>query len=227
MPRLPKIHKINELYDLVEEIGFLPFFSGELPGFSLMDITEAKVWWSGNSGRDPWQWRQRVSAEGRMAYGKLFGKKAGFISKQWYPAFANFRRDGYDFDSLYDEGKVSHKCKTIMDLFESDEVLATHEIKRLANFGKDGQKGFEGAITQLQMQTYLTVCGFKRKENKFGEEYGWPVAVYSRPEDLFGYDFVRSEYDIDPKESKAKIFDRCMEYNLNAFDEDVERFLKL
>ena len=50
----------------------------------------------------PLKWKIRRS--GKCLYGKLFNKKAGFVSREWIPDFANFRRDGYDFDARWDDG---------------------------------------------------------------------------------------------------------------------------
>ena len=49
-----------------------------------------------------------------VLYGKFFAKKAGFISKKWLPVFANYRRDGYDFDALFEDEKAPIKHKNIM-----------------------------------------------------------------------------------------------------------------
>lgn len=49
--------------------------------------------------QDPWEWRCLMARSGKVAYGKSFAGKVGFISKAWFPHFANWRRDGYDFDS--------------------------------------------------------------------------------------------------------------------------------
>ena len=49
-----------------------------------------------------------------ILYGKFFAKKAGFISKKWLPVFANYRRDGYDFDALFEDEKAPIKHKNIM-----------------------------------------------------------------------------------------------------------------
>jgi hypothetical protein len=48
-------------------------------------------------------WREIIARTEEVAYGKYFGGKSGFVSKEWFPVFANYRRDGYDFR----EGKVS------------------------------------------------------------------------------------------------------------------------
>ena len=56
-----------------------------------------------------------------MVYGKLFDGKAGFISRAWFPHFANWRRDGYDFDSRWDEELATMRQKRIID--QRREVL--------------------------------------------------------------------------------------------------------
>ena len=102
--------------------------------------------------------RQIIARRHDIVYGKFFDKKAGFISKKWLPVFANYRRDGYDFDALYDDGKAPNKHKKIMVNFmedNADSEIYSNELKKQAGFGKDGEKGFDGAITNLMMQTYL------------------------------------------------------------------------
>lgn len=41
-----------------------------------------------------------------------------------------------------------------------------------AGFGKEGEKGFDGVITTLQMQTYLCLRDFRQRKNKKGEVVG-------------------------------------------------------
>lgn len=101
---------------------------------------------------------------GVVAYGKLFTKKAGLVSWEWYPDLANYRRNGYDFDAHYEDGLASHREKRVKDL------------KRLAGFGGDGLKGFDTVMTNLQMQTYVTVHSFESAYDKYGQPYGWGVA---------------------------------------------------
>ena len=57
----------------------------------------------------PLKWKIRRS--GKCLYGKIFNKKAGFVSREWIPEFVNFRRDGYDFDARWDDGLASYKDK--------------------------------------------------------------------------------------------------------------------
>lgn len=87
------------------------------------------------------------------------------------------------------------KHKKIMDNFMEENVdaeILSNELKLKAGFGKDGEKGFDGAITNLCMQTYLCNCDFRKRKNKKGIEYGWDVAVYSSVEHIYGYDYVTS-----------------------------------
>ena len=94
-----RIQSWEELIDWIDEIGFLPLFKNEVDGFSVEENTADLYWGSGDAEQDPWEWRCLMARSGRVAYGKFFGKKAGFISKAWFPHFSNWRRDGYDFDS--------------------------------------------------------------------------------------------------------------------------------
>mgnify|MGYP000264318350 CR=1 FL=1 len=84
-------------------------FKNEIEGFSLEEWTAPEYWWCDDEQYDPWLWRAVIARQHDIIYGKVFGKKAGFISRKWVPAFANYRRDGYDFDALYEDGKAPLK----------------------------------------------------------------------------------------------------------------------
>lgn len=199
------IHSVDELIMYVNEIGFVPLFHNEIPGYSIEEHTVATDWWSGNPGRDPWEWRELAARSGKVLYGKIFSGKAGFISREWIPHFVNYRRDGYDYSALWEDEKASYLSKKIMDLFDEETELYSFEIKKRAGFGKNGLKNFDGVVSKLQMQTYLCVRDFRRRKNKAGQEYGWPTAVYVMPELIWGYDYVTSSYGEAPQESYQRI----------------------
>ena len=205
------LHTVQDAIKLINKVGFLPLFQNDVPGFSLEEHTAPEYWWCGDPKVDPWEWRELIARSGEIAYGKFFDKKAGFIAKEWIPVFANFRRDGYDFDALWDDEKASRRQKKIMDCFETEDELYSNVLKQKAGFGKGGEKGFEGTLTDLQMKTYLCVKDFRQRKNKKGQAYGWPVAVYAKPEALWGYDFVTSRYSETPEESKNAIDKRIKE----------------
>jgi hypothetical protein len=221
-----RIKTSGELSDFINEIGFLPLFKNNVKGFSVEEITATDSWWAGKPEEDPWEWREVIAAEGRIAYGKLFCNKAGFISKEWYPYLAAYRRDGYDFDSRYEDGLVSHRAKKIMDILSVQELLPSNELKVAAGFGKGGEKGFEGAMAALQMQTYITVRSFQRRNNKKQEEYGWPVARYSLSEALFGEEQVRSAYSLGAAQAKEKIVAHIKSKFADASVSDIEKVIR-
>ena len=222
------IHTVDEAEQYIEEVGFLPLFKNDIPGFSLEERTVPEFWWSGDAEHDPWEWRRIIAVRKKIAYGKFFDKKAGFISEKWIPSFANYRREGYDFDALYQDGKAGIKLKKIMENFMEDKIdseIYSHELKKISGFGKDGEKGFEGAITKLMMMMYLCNCDFRKRRNKKGAEYGWDVAVYSSPEHLWGYDFVTSEYKEDPKKSRDKIVEHMKDIYPVASEKQIRKVI--
>ena len=116
---------------------------------------------------------------------------------------------------------TSFRAKRIMDAFSLDDeavgqTLHSPDLKDIAGFskrsgGKKSEKGFEGAITGLMMQTYLIMSDFKQRKNKRGEDYGWPLAVYETPETKWGYDFVTSCYKEKPADSFSRIVSHLRE----------------
>lgn len=216
------VHSADELLDVIERVGFLPLFSNEVDGFSVENMTDADCWWNGDVKTDPWEWRAVLARTGKVAYGKFFRNKAGFVSKKWFPEFANYRRDGYDFDARYEDGKAGYKEKLIMDVLwpegceiwesSSKSEIFSNDLKEKAGFGKGGEKGFEGTLAKLQMGSYLTVKDFRPRLNKKGEEYGWAVAVYTLPEYLWGYEFVTGRYKESPDASRKKIVNQIKKH---------------
>ena len=225
------IHTVSDCLSFIHTNGFIPLFSNTIPWFSVEEHTAVSQWWTGDPETDPWEWRQILSSDPTIAYGKFFGRNAGFISKEWFPAFANYRRNGYDFDALFEDELASYRAKKIMDVFELDDEsvgqqIMSNEVKQLAGFSKDGgEKNFEGCITDLQMQTYLIMGDFRQKKNKKGVAYGWHIAVMETPETKWGREFVTSEYTADPVESWEKIVQRMKQFYPEAGDEQVKKLL--
>lgn len=220
-----RIRSWKELINRVNEIGFLPLFKNDISGFSVEEQTSDLFWWTGDVQQDPWEWRELIARSGEVAYGKFFSKKAGFISKEWFLDFANYRRDGYDFDSRWDEELASMRSKRIMDQFNTKQELYSFELKQMSGFGKGGEKNFDGTVTDLQMQTYLIIHDFRRRINKKGLEYGWPVSVYTTPEALWGYDYIASGYRSSPAGSLQNIRDQLRRHYPEASDLQMNALL--
>ena len=207
-----RIRSWQELVGWIDQVGALPLFKNAVDGFSVEERTADLAWWSGDPEEDPWEWRQCIARSGQAAYGKFFGRKAGFLSKAWFPHFANWRRDGYDFDSRWDEGLASLRQKRIMDQLGPRDELWSSELKRLAGFGRGGERNFEGTVTDLQMGGYLLIRDFRRRLNKRGQPYGWPLAVYATPEALWGGAHITSAYSVDPAQSREQILQQVKQH---------------
>ena len=230
-----RIRTWKELVNWINEVGFLPLFANEVKGFSAEEHVSPDYWWTGIREEDPWEWREIIAADHQVAYGKFFGQKAGFISIEWLPYFANFRRSGYDFDAHYEDGLASRREKLIMDLltrrdedgdvtFHTEEILST-DLKKMAGFGKNKEKNYPGIVTGLQMQTYLVITNFHRRMNKRGEEYGMPVSVMLPPEAIWGYETVTSAYNEKPSESWQKVFESVKEHFQEAEENAIIKLI--
>ena len=221
----------HELTDIINKTGFLPLFANDVKGFSAEEHVSPLYWWTGDKERDPWEWRELIAAEHRVAYGKFFGGKAGFISLEWLPYFVNFRRDGYDFDARWEDGLANRREKLIMDLLTDkdpdgdmtfpDIRMISTELKQKAGFGKGGEKNFSGIMTGLQMQTYLVITSFRRRVNKKGDEYGMPVSILQPPEALWGYEAVTAAYEEEPAKSWERIFEHVKKTFPGSDDADI------
>lgn len=215
---------VKELTGYINEIGFLPLMKNSVKGFSVEEVTASDAWWTGNDC-DPWSWREIISTDGKTAYGKFFHNKVGFVSRECFPYLAAFRRDGYDFDSRYEDGAASRRAKSIMDILLQGGAYPSNELKSAAGFGKGGEKGFEGTLSQLQMQTYITTSGFHKRKNKRNEEYGWSIASYTLSERLFGEDHVRSQYQLGAARAKEWICAKIKSCFQEATNEELEKII--
>lgn len=220
-----KLTSPEELLFLVREIGFLPFFKNKIKGFSIEEMCPEELWFSSDVD-GPWEWKGPVIRSGKCVYGKFFGGKAAYISCEWFPDFANMRRDGYDFDARFDDGLAAYKDQTLYETIEKNGKILSKDLKDACNYRKDGNKGFETVITRLQMQTYVCVADFVYMQDKFGKPYGWGVAEYTTPEALFGYDNVTSAYKKEPAESGEKILYHLKKLLPDTADGQIERLIK-
>ena len=201
---LPVFHSAGDIIALVNELGFLPFFRNDIEGFSIAECCPPHLWFSGEDG--PWEWKGPIIRQSGCAYGKFYKNKAMFISREWFPDFANYRRDGYDYDSRMDQGIARHKDNAIMlEMMQRDGDILSKQLKAAVCQDKESRKSFDSSLTYLQMQCYLTTSDFEYMRDKSGKVYGWGVARYATPEALFGSDFKQKVYLSEPEVSKQKI----------------------
>lgn len=215
----------SDLLNTIEKYGFLPFFENSIEGFSIEEHIAPECWYNnlGDSMWPAWEWKGPVIRETGCAYGKFFEKKACYISAEWFPDFANYRRDGYDFDARYEDGLANYRDKTLYELVDGNAPIISKQLKQIGNYRKGGNKGFDTVITRLQAQCYVITSDFVYMKDKFGNPYGWGVAEYSTPEHFMGNRFTDNVYGKSPEES----YERLLEHFVKLFpNEDLKKLRK-
>ena len=216
------------LIHAIREMGFVPFFKNSIRGFSIEEHIAPGCWYS-DSGDDfwpAWEWKGPVIREMKCAYGKFLKNKAMYISPEWFPDFANWRRDGYDMDARYDDGLASFYDMELFSLLDAHAPVISKKLKQLGDYGKKGKQGFDTMITRLQKQCYVLTSDFQYATDKFGNRYGWGITEYSTPEKFLGEDFVRSVYLRTPEESYERILQQFMKILPGTDRKEIEKILK-
>lgn len=190
---MKQIFTPQDLIDKINEYGILPFWTED--GFSAAQM-------SGVNFIKLWNMREQVINTQTVAYGKFVNKKATFVSLAAFPYLCALRRDGYDFDSLVDEGRVPVREAELMSAVGT-QPTRSYKLKQSLDM-----KGFDGVVTALQNKTYLCLT--------FAKSY-MGTALLSRPEDVFGYDYVRSAYSLTVEQNAKKLTELCK--GLDEFDE--------
>ena len=223
-----EIASMEELIELIDDVGFVPFFANEIDGFSIEEHIAPGCWYDdADEGFWPaWEWKGPVIKEMKCAYGKFLRNKAMYISLKWFPDFANYRRDGYDFDARYDDGLASLYDKELFELLDAKAPIMSKELKQIGGYGKKGKKGFDTMITRLQKQCYVITSDFRYATDKLGNEYGWGIAEYSTPEKFMGKKFAGSVYKRTPGESYARVVKQLGKILPDAEQGQIERILR-
>lgn len=227
------LNQRSDLIDAVKYYGFLPFFANEIEGFSVEEMTPARLWFTDNPG--PWEWKGPAISEGDCVYGKFFDKKAGFVSNKWFPDFANIRRYGYDFDARFEDGLATNRDKYLYDLIASRHSILSKDAKIIGgymkprNAGRDDWKprtGFDTTITKLQMECYVITSNFEYEVSKTGEPYGWGIARYATPEEYLGKKFETRVYVRTPEQSRKRILKHLKTVLPEADEVFLERLIR-
>ena len=223
-----KIDSMDDLIRLIDDVGFVPFFENEIEGFSLEEHMAPGHWY--NDTKDgfwaAWEWKGPVINTAKCAYGKFLRGKAMYVSAKWFPDFANYRRDGYDFDARFEDGLASIEDRDLYELLDANAPILTKPLKRLGNYRKGGHKGFDSSITRLQKLCYVIISDFTYATDKYGNEYGWGIAEYSTPELYFGKKFTNNVYKRTPEESYARLFKHFKKILPGVEDKWIEKMLK-
>ena len=218
----------EDLIQAINEYGFVPFFINSISGFSIEEHIAPECWYNslGDSMWPAWDWKGPVIKETGCAYGKFFDNKAVYISMEWFPDFANYRRSGYDFDARFDDGLAAYKDKELFELLDLSAPILSKELKEKGNYRKDGKKGFDTMMNRLQSQCYVIISDFVYQKDKHGKPYGWGIAEYSTPEKFMGSDFTDIVYERTPDESYWRILEHLKKLLPGADETAIRKILK-
>jgi len=176
----------------------MPFFKNGIDGFSIEEITPPELLFGDDFSDGPWQWKGHIIANWESAYGKFFGKKAGFISLLWLPDFINWRRSQFPLD------KQDADALHILEVLKENESMLSKQLKVASGFTLSRRKKvfnpesptepivnkrngttFDALIAQLQMGTHACIADFEYQVSRSGQTYGWGVARYCTPEAMY------------------------------------------
>lgn len=218
--QLPQVRNADELEALIHEIGFLPLCANDVQGFSVNECTPPSMWFV----RDvigPWEWRETLADSGRVAYGKFFQGKAGFISPAWLPDFCNWRREGLSFQERYEEGRIPRAQKLLMDTLNAHGPMLTRDLKSIL-----GKKGFDRTAQLLQMRTDIVIQRFEYRRDAQGQAHGMGTGRLATPETIFGDMLIRARFDDPPEDSFARLVSHVQQQFSDAKQASIERLLK-
>ena len=222
----------QDLIDAVDYFGFLPFFTSAVAGFSIEEHCAPEVYFSDQPG--VWEWKGPVIQETRAAYGKFFAKKAGYVKKEWFYDFANYRRDGYDYDARFEDVLSTYEDQYLYNLIASRHSILSKDAKAIGGYvkpkdkGPDSwqpRKGFDTHITRLQMQCYVLTSDFEYEIDKNGNFYGWGIARYATPEEFYGKSWAKKVYKRTPEESFERIRKHLKKVLPYADEEEIIRLI--
>ena len=188
--------------EYIQEVGFLPLLDGGVVGFSAEEVVsdDCRYVFLPDGGWDwpLWKWKGSIVTEGNCVYGKFFDKKAGFISRKWWPDFCNYRRSRHPRP---EEGTIE---EGILTTLQDSGSLITRELRVACGFdGPKMRSKFDGYVTRLQMGCHVVTEDFVYPTDKHGREYGWGWSLLTTPETLYGTD---SAYTTNtPEESYARL----------------------
>lgn len=227
------------LEELVLHTGVLPYFRNRITGFSIEERVPEPILWDLADG--PWIWKGILVRNWRVAYGKFFSRKAGYIALDLLPDFINLRRSQYDVSANPIEAHI-------LDVLCEHESLLSRELKDLSGFSRPRNTrrglspiermiesraskgardlGFDTRIMRLQMAGYVVIADFEYKTDRHGDTYGWGVARYTTPEALYGDDICNVK-GRSAEESYLRLHSRIKAALPHTDDRLIHRLLSL
>ena len=206
---------------VIEELGFLPLLDGGVVGFSAEEMVDPECRYVTTvDGWDwpLWKWKGPIITEGSCVYGKFFAGKAGFVSKQWWPHWCNWRRSTKPAPA---PGSIE---ETILLTLQEHGSLITRELRALCGFtGGKMRSRFDSYVTRLQMQCCIVTEDFVYPKDRHGRDYGWGWSLLTTPERLLGKEMC--ECDSSPEQSRKLIAQHLRHILPTASETQIDRII--
>ncbi|MBQ7511888.1 MAG: hypothetical protein IJU11_04000 [Prevotella sp.] len=217
------IYNAAGLMEYIRQMGFLPLLEGDVSGFSAESVVDDEcryvVFPDGGWDWPLWKWKGEIITEGGHVYGKFFNGKAGFVSREWWPDFRNYRRSK---SAPLEEGSIE---ETIVLTLQEQGSMITRELRAACGFtGPKMRSRFDNYVTRLQMDCRLVTEDFVYPTDKHGHEYGWGWSLLTTPEQLYGREACQC--DRTPGESFRLLQAHFRQIVPNATEQQIAKLLK-
>lgn len=196
------IHSCPELTEYVNQIGFLPLLDMGIGDWSAESVVDEDCRYivlpDGGWEWQLWKWKGSVVRESGCGYGKFFKGKAGFVSREWWEDFCNYRRSLHPYP---EEGSIEDAI--LQTLMENGSMI-TRELRAACGFnGPKMRSKFDAYVSRLEMQCRIVIEDFVYPRDRHNREYGWGWALLTTPECFLGKEACISKRS--PEESYARL----------------------
>ena len=211
------------LMELIQQIGFLPLLDSGIVGYSAEEIVteDCRYVTFPDGGWDwpLWKWKGQIVSEGNCMYGKFFANKAGFISREWWPDFCNYRCSQRPAPA---EGSVE---EAILHILRKHGSLVARELRAACGLtGPKMRSRFDSYVTRLQMACRIVTEDFVYPKDKHGQRYGWGWSLLTTPEQLYGREVCHCPRT--PEESLERMLAHFRRFLPEANEDQILRLLK-
>lgn len=216
--RIESISSCAELIERINDLGFLPLLRMGGTGWSAEEQTIRECGYQtlpeGGWEWPLWEWKGPAIRESGCAYGKFFAGKAGFISREWWPDFCNWRRSRFPRP---DDNSIE---AMILETLQENGSLITRKLRAACGFNATNMRGrFDTFLSHLENGGHIVTEDFVYPHDKHGRPYGWGWALLTTPERLFGTEACR------PKCTPEESYQRMAAHFLKMFPNADENFL--
>lgn len=219
----PEISSCAALEEFIASVGFLPLLSSGPYGWSAEEVVDEECGYvvlPGGGWEWPlWDWKGDILRETGCAYGKFFGGKAGFISREWWPCFCAWRRSAMP---LPGDGSVE---EMIVETLAEGGPMITRELRAACGFTGPKMRGrFDAYVARLMMACRIVTEDFVYPTDRNGQRYGWGWAKLTTPEARFGHEACNPA--LAPREARERVRAKLVEILPDADEKYIDSILK-